>query len=490
MPTYRALSKPAPDSSNDNDHVRHPAESLPTHHSQHSELFWLQRTLGNQATLRLLGRQAPTHANTPNWVQRTRTAKTLIAPQESLEEQHQEAPDQTQSLTAPSISDIPEDETSRARSDAYQAALRQQETDRQCLIDYVEEGANSADRRLRNSCQWILRGKTKLYAITKTGDSMERSRQNGIESPPSIALFPKGEGEDVGHIFGEQARYNWQDLTDNTNVVLMDNDPPINGWNGEGYIAIVNPSQRDKELVLITIRHEIQHDADKNRDKTDALSSDDHLERLMEVYKTEYRAHSYEGGQFDSVANPNGLIMKYGYQWTNRQLAIFDHLWKNYEDVRFLWDVTNNTPEDSVSPLSGDNIALPITDEDYTEMKVSMQEIRQAIANYRDPDAEGFNKWNSVRVDDFYLALQAVPNNTNVGDNFDGWAQPLSSDQIAIQALLATIEALDPHDAQYILQESPDFTKLIDSKLDDTNHTRTKIRRLIAEQKTDDIVGA
>ena len=144
--------------------------------------------------------------------------------------------------------------------------------DRATLTQYVTEGMSSADRRLSNSCQWILTaGKAKLYAVTATGDSYARLALAGRPPDKDEAWFPTGLRGSPGDLKSPAATYNKDNIADNTGINLDDDGKITGGWNTPGLITITRPSRKPKETVWSTLRHEVQHDADKNEGR-DAMA--------------------------------------------------------------------------------------------------------------------------------------------------------------------------------------------------------------------------
>ena len=72
---------------------------------------------------------------------------------------------------------------------------------------------------------------------------------------------------------------------------------------------------------------------------------------------------------------------------------------------------------------------------------------------YVNPDTEGYNKWNSVRVEDFYVALKAVPNGTT------------DDKHASIVELLKKCAPLKLEDKRYVRAESPDYQTMLTTKL-------------------------
>lgn len=344
--------------------------------------------------------------------------------------------------------------------------------DRTKLQEYVDDGVKSEEKLLKNSCEWIKVGKTKLYAVTPTGDAYGRLVKGGKNPAKDEAWFPSGLPGAAGDLQDAAATYNQASLTDNTNVNLDDDGKITGGWNTAGVIAITNPSKKTKEKVWDTLRHEVQHDSDKNKGR-DSLtgvraSSEAYdlaptsgkgaaLEKVradlaLQSYKTEYRAYSYQEGDtvgpYAALDNTVQDKVKDGFMFSTRQLAIFNHIYKGYAHTKDNWN-SNPTLSDGKT-------------------------FRQSVQSYWNPDKEGFNKYNSARVDDFYLALDAIGTKaakTTLETNSNIDAAPVSTkvsdeNDTKVKDLMAVIDKLHGDDADYIMSEGEAMQKKIKAHLD------------------------
>jgi hypothetical protein len=113
------------------------------------------------------------------------------------------------------------------------------------------------------------------------------------------------------------------------------------------------------------------------------------------------------------VGHPPGRRTELGLGWDRRQWAIFQHIRLNYPVVALA--------------VGGDR---PSTQQ---------RRFRTEANAYGNPDNEGFNKWNSLRIDRLYNALDELAP-----------AAALRTDEGAAE-LLAAVNALRKSDAQYIL---------------------------------------
>lgn len=365
-------------------------------------------------------------------------------------------------------------ETQEVQQQGKTQATSAHSEDRLKLQEYVDNGFKSSETLLKNSCEWIKVGKTKLYALTPTGDSYARLLKGGKNPAKDEAWFPSGTNGAAGHLGEGAATYNEKSLVDNNNVNLDDAGKVTGGWNLPGLIAVTNASKKTEEKVWGTLRHEVQHDSDKNsgRDSWAGVrkAAEEHENPLtvnkgaalakrsaeidLQSYKTEYRAYSYqEGGNPGPYAALDNTVQDKnhdGFMFSARQLAIFKHIYKGYDHTKNNWDATPN----------------PVLTDGRT--------FRQAVQSYWNPDTEGFNKFNSARVDDFYLALdkigtKAAPTKVETNSKLD--FAPVSakvSDETdaTVLDLMAAIDKLHGDDADYIMNEGKAMQKKIKAHLD------------------------
>lgn len=351
-------------------------------------------------------------------------------------------------------------------------ALAAHRKDRAALMKIVRAGAKSSDRRTKNACQWILDGRTKLYALNATGDRDDRIAHLGEDPTTTETWFPEGNGG-PGDLNDAVAAYNPLDLDDQANVCIdTDDGPSTNGWNGAGFIAVMmGGGQMKKATVLETLRHEVQHDADKNRVKEqnavaivgDVQADADDMAKCFEAYKTEYRAYTYQGtsGRSYNRLSATKVVTKYGFKWSERQLEIFEQIHWGYEHTQQFWDDSFESGTWAAAHPGKDGPDDPSDKNSYhdatigAQWKASIEARRRALVDYLNPDEEGFNKYDSVRVDDFYKALEAVP----LGS--------ADSDVKPIHILMWKIGGLGKKDARYVLEQSVDLRKKLKAHLID-----------------------
>lgn len=346
--------------------------------------------------------------------------------------------------------------------------------DREDLTKYVTDGLKSSDRRLANSCEWILTAKkTTLYAVTPTGDSYARLKKGGKDPAKDEAWFPTGLPGSTGDIGSPAATYPHTDVTKNTGVNLDDDGKVTGGWNTDGVVTITSPSKKTKDTIYETIRHEVQHDSDKNKGRESsgglqqagvqyesattgtqqkvALALAE-TENALRRYKTEYRAYNYQEGDtpgpYATLDNSVQNKTVSGLPFSERQLQIFKHIYSGYAYTKKAWDADADLA-------------------DGTKFKA-------AVSAYWNPDKEGFNKYNSARVDDFYRALDAVGGKQALNEVTTAYKVTAGSVTSKVsdvndgdfKKLLTAIEALHGDDADYMMNESDAMVKKIKAHLD------------------------
>lgn len=388
---------------------------------------------------------------------------------------------------------------------AHAGIAAKHDQDRQTLRNWVAEGrAQDADTRLRNACEWVDTGRTRLYVVNEAPAPKVRGAmlQNKFISDlpdDTIAYFPDPFAGPAGSLHAAPALYDKDNLASDHNISLDEEGRGTKGWNVAGdHIVITEEGIADgRGHAWGTLKHEVQHDADKhqkseqaqgvtdekarldaaeNQEQTllqnweqayAALEADDtpvndaandaaaqayntftadteyteRKERLtsakaLQEYKTEYRAHFYQGdARFDSEPHdPNNRISRWGFQWTRRQWSVFAKIHRNYPTIKAAWGDID--PSVASTPIQ--------------------TAFRTAINGYWNPDTEGFNKYDSVRVDDLYNALDAVPPGTTDATHAE------------VVKVLAAAKKLEESDLRYLVdrQQAVMFNTKIDRHLD------------------------
>jgi hypothetical protein len=346
------------------------------------------------------------------------------------------------------------------------------------LVNHLRNAAASTDRRLRNSAEWLLSGNgTKIYAVSPTGDSTARLDANNMDINADKAYFPRGLANSPGDIMSGSAFYNPNDYMDQTNVLLRPGGAHVNGWNQPGAVAVKDGATKSEAEIFKLIRHEVQHDLDMHKGRDALAAAHPHSQAFdlnggtlniqngkvqgvnggalaeadyqkfkdvesLQRYKSEYRAYSYEetrpDSEYNRLDNHTKNVVHMGEQFTARQLAIFKHIHDNYSYTSEAW---------LRNPVMADGRAF-----------------RRAVSDYYLPDTDGFNKFNSMKVHEFYQALD------NIGAKDPGTylevlhrvdTAPVSAggrvtdaNDHSVLALLQVIATMSREDADWVSEQS------------------------------------
>ena len=363
----------------------------------------------------------------------------------------------------------------RAPADAA-AAERERETaraalasDQQRLRAAMEAGSKSDDLVLRNSIEWIdtARGGVLLYAVRQTGDSAQRAK------PGEAAFFPKAsEGVLPGHLRDANLPdYAAQDLDDDGNV--HHDEAGADGWNDAGRQIAIRVGDASPAELGIRIKHEVQHTADRHEDRYAALALQadvlgeeaDEADRLVKVGTEIMASVPVPKLELDDLAQAGAQPAKDEQpgEWDrgttmyseglNRQddirrrrdALLAEHAFEKFKtEFRAYWYMADPKYEQLAGSLNFAERALDMGAEiegggglqwSPRQAKIVLQIVNgypkvakhfdansllqdgrrfvDAVNAYRLPDQEGLNKLNSVRVDHFRAALQAVPAGTD-----------------------------------------------------------------------------
>ncbi|HEY5860807.1 MAG TPA: hypothetical protein VIX62_11015 [Actinomycetota bacterium] len=284
---------------------------------------------------------------------------------------------------------------------AYQRALDYNNAGRAAMQTWLESAAGqSRDKVLRNSAEWCLSGRIKLYCTTKTHDSPARVKANG--SPKRFyAIF----GHPLGALSERQVPYlrklKGETTFDNANVAI---EAPSGGSAPAGAITVVDPVPSGRRAFYETIKHEVQHTADHHPATDEGR------------YKTELNARWIDGAY--TMYSPRRRVRAKGYTWNERQYAVFLNLWK-YKDlypyVRENWN----------DPDAGKRAAW-----------------RTMIVGYKKPAS--FNPINSVRVESLHEAIAAcTPADCDADDLFRAGKGPENAKAAAVKRAMAALDSLD-----------------------------------------------
>jgi hypothetical protein len=418
----------------------------------------------------------------------------------------------------------------------YNKALKKHEAQSEVLRGWIEDGRKSADVLLANSCEWIASGLSILYAATPTGDSDDRVREDGRTPGSNVAYFPQAAeiGVEGGDIYNPAAAtYAYLDLKDNSDVTF--DTSGTTGWNAAhitpSKVAVVGvPSagsgagyylafgSRGKDAVLTTVKHEVQHVADRHQSRLRPVKSQlqgpiadskviaslagslgtgqpydpGDLQKLdpataqafISVYDNVHRGqprHPPSESWWITTVNANADLVKlmsssvallsykteyraYSYEGS---FSSFDNT-ENYNEgvqSRFLLDRRQWTDRQYHifrKIYEGYPAVKRAWDDNRTLAGLSFQE---HVIAYLDPDTEGINKLNSPRIEEVYRELDNIP--------------PGPTGQAAVPCdiapLLAAIGRLTAADAVYLLNSSAaaeEFGTSLASRLPDPQQTQ------------------
>jgi len=380
---------------------------------------------------------------------------------------------------------------SKASASGYKQAMINHRADRECLKKLIAEGIESDDRMFRNTCEWIKEEGVELFAITSTHDTDKRGGGQ-------CAYFP--DGYNGGNINGSETTYS-ENIDNNKNVGFTNFGTLA--WALKNRMFVLNASRADKQKLIATLTHEVQHLADQH-DSAD----DPQMKNLAELRIKGANTESLRINSEEERSKYQAALEK--HSGFNSELGIeLSDVLENYnfspEDPIYQKALTANNGIDDLSLLEvwknkENNLQIekakidrqlkaqkalkcyktefraysyelysPHTDvknqvlseyddkigESYEENELlynSDSTFREAIEAYKNPDNEGFNKYNSIRVNSFFKALQQC----NKGHN---------AHNEEFIALAGTIEDLKAEDIMYILTEGLALRNMVRARL-------------------------
>ena len=284
---------------------------------------------------------------------------------------------------------------------AYQKAVAYNAAGRALMQKWMEDAADQhADVVLKNSAEWCLSGKTKMFCQTKTHDSAAR-----VSAEHKPARFEAVFGYPLGALSEAQVPYlrkrRGDAAFDNTNVAIQ---APEGGAAGDKEIMVNDPANSGKAYFLDTIRHEVQHAADKHLDTDEGL------------YKTEINARWVEN-RFARYSTTR-RVTRLGHTWNERQYAAFMNLW-SYPDLY---------------PYLRKNWNAPV--------RAERDAWRAMVVGYTKPDS--FNPINSIRIDALNDALWEITNaDCDADDKFRAHTGPENAKATAVKKAMGDLDALD-----------------------------------------------
>ena len=265
-----------------------------------------------------------------------------------------------------------------------QDVLTRHKKNTQLVQQALTEMSNSPDIVEQNTAEWILSQTSKFFVATATHDSVERLSRVNIGSD-YITYF--GAKHDANVFPNTDANYsddvlNWDDITISSPGTLAST--------ANNTISFYDPIKKgsDKQSIKNTLVHEVQHVADKHEDD-EIHDTPDNVDDAWNSYKTEFRAY-WVSGEYEKFS-PDKEFGSTGFN--ERQWEIYMHLVMNYGYVKkFKPQVVTKSKN--------------ATDNGKT--------LIQLITAYSKPD--GFNLDNSVRIENFYRAIEKCDKKMGITD--------------------------------------------------------------------------
>jgi len=284
---------------------------------------------------------------------------------------------------------------------AYQKAVDYNLVSRAKMNSWLDGAiAQTKDKVLRNSAEWVRSGRVKLFCQTKTHDSAARVKA-AHQPRRFVAIF----GHPAGALSEAQVPYlrklKGEAAFDNTNVSI---EADSGGFNTPGEIGIVDPINAGRKYFLDSIKHEVQHDADHTPETDEGH------------FKSEVNARWTEG-KFDNLS-PVRRIQRMGQSWTVRQYAIFRDLWDNHDLYGYVKD-------------------------NWTDSNAAKRTAwRAMVIGYRRP--ESFNPINSVRIETLSEKMTACTTNDCLADDkFQDGKGPANVKAGEVRSAIGALDELD-----------------------------------------------
>jgi hypothetical protein len=286
---------------------------------------------------------------------------------------------------------------------AFELAKVRHEANRTQIKQWIEEGyAQNADRRLKNTCEWIRTRRTPFFMLTATHDSAARAAAAGQVGGAAYFSYPAGD------LYAPSVAYKRKMPTenfDNTNVDV-EASPTVDGFQDptNGIALMESTIPKGKDYLLGVLMHEVQHKADL------------HGATDLEGYKTEFRAYWLGSKEYNNLSATR-KVRHFGYVWTARQWAIFNHMYSSadYAYVKTAWDA---------------------------EAGHHAQPFRSGVLSFRWPSSVNPN--NSVRIDAFAAAVTAA----SYADCAADTAATPNPNVEAVRQAVAALQAGDKRDVK------------------------------------------
>ncbi len=281
---------------------------------------------------------------------------------------------------------------------SYEQVTKRHKENLKFAKESLESARSSKDSTLRRSVEWLNGKDISVYAITETHDAKKRAKMQG-QPPKKLAYFGKPKSSVVPNEAGPEDPYKKDDMTSRDNIVFAAEG--IRGLNFEGNaIALIEPIYF-KSSIFETIKHEVQHSADRHH------STDDNIDSSWSLYQTEFRAYSIENKGLDNrdlltktLFDKVGVLCAKDYTWDKRQWDIFRHIYHHYGEIEQAWDrecgsdKNQRTFQKRVVGLKETNSVNPINslkiESFYKAATFHEKEILRAEANELDAGVKSF----------------------------------------------------------------------------------------------------
>jgi hypothetical protein len=292
---------------------------------------------------------------------------------------------------------------------AYDAAKIRHDANRVTVRGWIDAGfAQNADKRLKNTCEWIRSRRTPFYLLTRTHDSAARAAAGGSPGGAAYFSFPTGDLYSGTEYYRRKMP---SEAFDNTGISVQ-SSPTVDGFqDSAGHLAEMESTiGQGRDYLLGVLMHEVQHDADA------------HGGGALERYKTEFRAYWLGSKEFNTLS-PKRWVWRMGADWTARQFGIFQHLYTDpvYAYVKTAWDA---------------EAALP----------AAARVFRKGVLDFRLPAS--INQNNSIRIVDLSTAL-------TVTTFADCAADTVAAPNANVAAVRAAALALQPGDRRDVAASGP-----------------------------------
>ncbi len=312
----------------------------------------------------------------------------------------------------------------------YEAAKLRHDANRLTVRGWIDAGfLQNADRRLKNTCEWIRSRRTPFYLLTRTHDSAARAAAAGSPGGAAYFSFPSGD------LYSGTEYYRRKMPTegfDNTGVSVQ-SSPTVDGFqDSANHLAEMESTiAQGRDYLLGVLMHEVQHDADA------------HGADALEMYKSEFRAYWLGSKEFNALS-PRRVVRRMGADWNARQFGIFQNLYTDpvYAYVKTAWDA-----EAALAPAA--------------------RVFRTGVVAFRLPAS--INQNNSIRIADLATALTAA-------SHADCAADTPAAPNANVTAVRNAVGALQPADKRDVAASTP-MQQLIGAHL--TGRPLAQIRRLL-----------